>query len=360
MDKKLINQLVGYAKTNNSFNLVIENTNCSLSKENQSRGKINLNKKQQNDLINTFNILSHSLKDELFSNKKIKIKHQKKIYNCNLSVLPAKKENKIVMSLEESKLTIKRIASLGFSRHDLKIIKDALNLKQGLILIAGNANSGKTTTYYSLLNQLNKAHRSFYSLERYPVCSLPYINTLEINNRQNLYDYLEKLRKIDADVVGIDHLESQEEIKNAIMQANNGHLIIATIESPDAISALHATLNIGLSPNQIAKGLRLIIGQKMMKKTCPYCLKTKNIDNNYLNFVRTKTKNSKLIKRAYFSPGCSRCNFNGQSNNFPVFELMKILPDTRVDKNFKPFIYDTIEKANNGLFSPEEILKSFK
>ncbi len=360
MNNKLINQLVDYAKTNDSFNLVIENTNCSLLNENQSRGKINLSKKQQNDLINTFNILSHSLKDELFSNKKIKIKHQNRVYNCNLSILPSGKENKIVMSLEESKLTIKRISSLGFSRHHLKTIKDTLDLKHGLILITGQAESGKTNTYYSLLNYLNKSHRSFYSLERYPVCPLPYVSTLEINTREDLHDYLEKLRKIDADVVGIDHLETPDEIKNAIIQANNGHLIIASIKSPDAISALHSCLNIGLSPSQVAKSLRLIIGQKIMKKTCPYCLKTKNIDNNYLDFIKTKTKNPRLIKRAYFSPGCSRCNFSGQSNNFAVFEIMKILANTRIDKDFKPFIHDALEKANNGLFSPEEILKSFK
>jgi type IV pilus assembly protein PilB len=360
MNNKLINQLIDYAKNHDSFNLVIEKTNTSLLNKNQSQGNINLSKKQQDDLINTFNILSHSLKDELFSNKKIKIKHQNKIYNCNLSILPANKENKIVMSLEESKLDIKRINSLGFSRQDLKIIKEVLNLKQGLILIAGKATSGKTTSYYSLLNHLNKTHRSFYSLEKYPVCSLPYVSTLNINHRQSLYEYLEKLRKIDADVVGIDHLESPEEIKNAIIQASNGHLIIATIESTDAILALRSCLNIGLSPYQVAKSLRLIIGQKLMKKTCPYCLKTKEIDSNYLNFIKTKTKNSHLIKRAYFSPGCDRCNFSGQTSNFAVYELMKILPDTRIDKDFKTFIYDALEKANNGLFSPETILKSFK
>ena len=360
MNNKLIDQLISYARANNSLNLVINEDNCSLLKKNQARGKISLNKKQQGDLIDTFNLLSKSIKDDLFTNKKIKIKHRGKVYNCHLSMLASNKQNRVVMNLEESHLDIKRINSLGFSSSALKEVKNLLNTKSGLILIAGNSQSGKTTSYYSLLNHLNKTNKSFYSLEKYPVCSLPYITTLEINEKLNLVDYLNKLRKIDADVVGIDHLESQEEVKAAISQANNGHLIIATIESENAITALKSLINTGLPLEEIAKSLRLIIAQKMLKKTCPHCLQTKNIDKNYLDLVKKTTKNPKLIKRAYFSPGCNRCNFSGQSSNFPVFEMLKINKDKKIDQNYRPFIYDTLEKANHGLFSPEEILKSFK
>jgi type II secretory ATPase GspE/PulE/Tfp pilus assembly ATPase PilB-like protein len=360
MSNTLIEKLISQARSLESQQLVIEEANCSFIKNQEIKSRLYLSKKQETELINTFNIFSQPLKNDLYTNLKIKIKHRNKIYNCYLSSLPADKENKIVMRLEESKLSIKRLTSLGFSKSHLIKIKEALNLKQGLILISGQANSGKTTSYYSFLNHLNKNNKSFYSLEKYPEINIPYVTSLEINENESLNNYLEKLRKYDADTVGIDQLETKDEIENALIQASNGHLIIATIEAKSVLEALRLILKTNLSIKQIASSLRLIIGQKILKKTCPYCLKEKTLDKNYLSFIKSKTKGDILFKKSYYSQGCSRCNFTGHYNNLAVFEIMKILKNANIDESYKPLIYDALEKANNGLFSSEEIFKSFK
>lgn len=360
MSNTLIEKLISHAKNNESQQLILEDINCSFIKNQQIKSRLYLSKKQQTELITTFNILSNTLKDDLYSNLKIKIKHRNKVYNCYLSSLPSDKENKVVMKFEQSNLSIKRLSSLGFSKNHLNTIKESLSLKQGLILITGQANSGKSTSYYSLLNHLNKNTKSFYSLEKYPEISIPYVTTLEVSEKEGLNNYLEKLRKYDADVVGIDQLETKEEIKNALIQASNGHLIIATIEANSASDALRLVLNTKLPIKQIASSLRLIISQKILKKNCPYCLKEKTIDKNYLSFIKSKTKGEIPFKKSYYSQGCSRCNYSGYYNNLAVFEIMKILNNANIDESYRPLIYDALEKANNGLFSSEEIFKSFK
>lgn len=360
MSNTLIEKLISHANDQKSQQLVVEDTNCSFIKNQEIKSRLKLSKKQETELITTFKKLSQTLKDDLYSNLKIKIKHGNKVYNCFLSSLPANKENKLVMKLEESKLEIKRLSSLGFSKAHLLKIKEALNLKQGLILISGQANSGKSTSYYSLLNHLNKTNKSFYSLEKYPEINIPYITSLEINEKQSLNNYLEKLRKYDADVVGIDHLKTNEEIENTLIKASNGHLIIATIEADSVINALGLILKTKLPIKQIASSLRLIIGQKILKKNCPHCLKEKSLDKNYLSFIKSKTKDDIIFKKSYYSQGCSRCNFTGYYNNLAIFEIMKILHNTNIDSSYRPLIYDALEKASNGLFSSEEIYKSFK
>ncbi len=360
MSNTLIEKLISHAKDNDSQQLVFEKASCSFINNQKIKARLSLSKKQETELITTFNILSQSLNDDLYANLKVKIKHRNKVYNCFLSSLPADKENKLVMRLEESELEIKRLSSLGFSKAHLLSIKEALNLKQGLILISGQANSGKSTSYYSLLNHLNKNNKSFYSFEKYPEISIPYVTSLEVNEKQSLNTYLEKLRKFDADIVGIDQLETKEEIRNALIQASNGHLIIATIEANSALDALHLILKTKLPIKQIASSLRIIIGQRILKKNCPYCLKTKALDKNYLSFIKSKTKNDIIFKKSYYSQGCSRCNFSGDYNNLAVFEIMKILHNANIDNSYRPLIYDALEKANNGLFSSEEIFKFFK
>lgn len=360
MNNNLIEKLISHAKDQKSQQLIINGANCTFIKNQQIKTNLCLSKKQETELITSFKILSQKLNDDLYSNLKLKIKHQNKIYNLYLNSIPSDKENKIIMKLEESNLEIKRLASLGLVKSHLEEIKEALKLKQGLIIITGQANSGKTSTYYSLLNYLNKSIKSFYSFEKYPELNIPYVTSIEINEKQSLIQYLEKLRRFDADVIGIDELKRKEEIEKAVLEASNGHLIIATLEANNALEALRLILKTNLSVKQIASGLRLVIGQKILKKNCPYCLKEKTISKNFHSFIKAKTKNKLMFKKTYYSQACRKCNFSGYYNNLAVFELMKILNNGNIDNNYKPLLYDALEKAKNGLFSSEEIFKSFK
>ncbi len=364
MNNKLINQILTYAQNKNSNQVVLEDIEqgptCSFLRQGEKRGRWRLSKTAQENLISSFQMLTKTLEHDFYANKRIKIKYKQKIYNCRLSFLPAKKETKITMTLAENKTPLKRITSLGFNRQDLAQINQALKLKTGLILITGLDEAGKSTTYYSLLNKLAKENKSFYSLEEYPTRPLPYVTTLEINEKQSLISYLDKLRKIDADVIGIDQLKTPEEIALCIKQASYGHLIIASLKSKGAITALHTTLGLGLSPQEVAQGLRLIISQKLLKKNCPYCLEKRQLDKNWLKKIQTEIKTDYQPKMLASSHGCSRCNFTGHGDYLPIFELMPILPDATIAPSFKPMIFDALTKADNGVFSPEEILKSIK
>lgn len=363
MTNNLISKLISYSQEEDVKQIVFDNkknnSSCLLFKDNNLKAQFKLSQKMEEDLIKSFRFLSKTLENDIGSEKLIKIKYKSKIYNCHLRFLASDKDAKITMTLSENKLNIRRLSSLGFDRNSLKIIKEKLNLKSGLILIAGQAMQGKTSTYYSLLNATKKEEKSVYSLEKYPNQSIPFVSSLELDDKNTLKNYIDKINRIDADIIGIDSLDSKSEIKEAIKLALNGKLVIASISALSSKTALRACLNIGLKTSEVAKALKLIIAQHLLYKNCPYCIKLREIDNNYVENIKKVVDRKFEIKKSASSKGCFKCNFTGHSLQFPSFELMSILPNANIVQ-YKPMIIDALEKANNGVFSPEQILKLIK
>jgi len=93
-----------------------------------------------------------------------------------------------------------------------------------------------------------------------------------------------------------------------------------------------------------------------LKKNCPYCLKKQEVDKDWLKKIKIDYK----IKKLSSSYGCVRCNYSSYNSVLPIFELLAITNDAKINNKFEPMIYDALEKANNSVFSPEEILKSLK
>lgn len=364
MSNKLLNQILSQAKDKNSSQIILNNHQnkaiCSFLNQGQKQSQIIISKQAQINLIESFQILTNTLADDLVDYKRIKIKHKNKIYNCQFNFSLVNKEEKISLTLNEDKTPLKRITALGLNRLDLSLLKKTLTIKKGLILIASDSEQGKTTSYYSLLNDLNKDNKSFYSFEDYPSLKLPYINTLEITKHKTLTNYLLNIRKFNADVIGIDELKSLNDIKLALLLANQGYLVIATINSKDAQSALHAVLKTKLSPKFIANNLPLIIAQKLLRKNCPYCLKIKNPDPYFFDNLKKIAKILYKSKKLASSYGCLKCNFTSFQDKLAIFELMPILKNTNISEHFKPMIFDALSKTDNGVFSPEEIIKFLK
>ncbi len=363
MNETILNRLLVYANKPGSQQFILENKDrgliCSLAKDGQVYHHFILPAKLADNLLATFHQLSTSLPNDLYTNQQIKISRGQQVYNCRISVLPSEGENnKIVMTVEEDKPSIKRLSALGLSSQDLKTIATNLKLKSGLILIAAPARQGKSTTYYSLLQDLTKNNKIIYSLESFPSKSLPLVQTIKMQKNKSLADYLRKIERADADIIGIDQLENLFDLNTALKQAARGRLIIATIEAKGAVAALKLALNSNLKPQAVAAGLRLIISQRILNKNCPRCLQKVKLESAWQkNLAKHSGLDVKNLKIIAAGAGCKFCNFQGRLGQLACFELMTILPEATLAPGFKPILQDALDKAASGVFAPEEISK---
>jgi type II secretory ATPase GspE/PulE/Tfp pilus assembly ATPase PilB-like protein len=350
MNLKVLNKFLRLQVKEQSPELVCQlvngNLRCKLANIDNLEQKISFNLTETLDFFNEIN------SKNLNESRSIRLKLANNYYRLTIKV---KSEKEININICKNKPESRSLSHLGFKREQIKDIKNSLNLKKGLIIITGSQSSGKTTTYYSFLNHINKEQKLIYSLEKYPSLQLKDINQIKVDNNNTL----DKIKSSDAEIIGFDQIENKDELESLFYLANSGRLVIACLDQEKAVEALHFITNSNLPFNLIADNLKTIVAQKLLKKNCPKCLTKINVNKNWLKVISKASDNT--AKNTWFnSSGCNYCSFSGKDKLLPCFEMMNISNKGSLKPGFKPLIYDAVEKANNGLFSPEEISQLLK
>lgn len=267
--------------------------------------------------------------------------------DMRISVLPTVYGEKIVLRILNRGNFLKTKYELGFTDKNLKTFDSIMECPNGIILIAGPTGSGKTTTLYAYLNELNKINKNIITVEDPVEYKIHGINQVQTSSKIGL-TFASGLRSIlrqDPDIIMIGEIRDEETAEIAVRAAITGHLVISTIHTNDAPSAVIRLHDMGIKPFLIAASLRGVISQRLVKKICTNC-KEEYISNKFENDLLELEDNVVLYK----GKGCSKCYNTGYSGRIGIHEVMK------VGQNMRNIIYKggstdelTEETVKNGM-----------
>ena len=267
--------------------------------------------------------------------------------DMRISVLPSAYGEKIVMRILNRGNFLKSKNELGFTEENMKIFDSIIASPNGIILVSGPTNSGKTTTLYTYLNELNKINKNIITVEDPVEYKIDGINQVQVNSKIGL-SFATGLRSIlrqDPDIIMIGEIRDEETAEIAVRAAITGHLVISTIHTNDAPSTVVRLQDIGIKPFLTAASLRGVIAQRLVKKICANCKKSYEPSEYEKSLL--EINNNVLL---YKGTGCPKCYNSGYRGRIAIHEVMK------VDKNIRNLIYmgcsaDELNKAavNNGM-----------
>lgn len=241
-----------------------------------------------------------------------------------VSVLPTIYGEKVVLRiLDKSNLLIK-IEQLGFSEHSLALLKEASSENHGMVLITGPTGSGKTTTLYSALAELNTVSRHIVTVEDPVEYQLDGI--AQTQARQDIgLSFAAALRGIlrqSPDIIMIGEIRDGDTADIAIKAALTGHLVFSTLHTNDAPSAFVRLIDMGVERYLVASSLTLVCAQRLCRKICPKCKEREN--DVPLETLRLLQKEIKAEPIFYHGKGCPYCNNSGYRGRVAVLEALKV------------------------------------
>lgn len=272
-------------------------------------------------------------------------------HNMRVSSLPIIDGEKIVVHLSSYAKNIKNINKLGFSETTLQKIKELLKEKQGIILITGTTNSGKTTTTYSLLKELNNKANNIISIEDPIKMKIKGINQVAIAPEKGL-TYRSILKAImlqDPNIIAINELIDDETARSALRASLTGRLVISTMYTKNIYETINNLLNMDIENYLLASNLLGIVSQRIVKKLCPSCRKKKKASTYEKKIIKAIL--DKDIEELYYPNGCEEC-FNGYIDKIPIEESIIINDELRnaIANNKKSsLIREIIYSENNSI-----------
>ncbi len=293
--------------------------------------------------------------------------------DLRLSSLPTIYGEKIVIRLlsrEEAMLDRKGI---GMRNEDSKKLDKLMGQNSGVILIVGPTGSGKSSTMYTLIKELTSEHTNLITLEDPVEYNIDGITQVQINEKTGM-TFARGLRAIlrqDPDIICIGEIRDGETAKIAMRAAMTGHLVISTMHTEDAISAIDRLKDMGVEPYLIAGGLRGIISQRLLRKVCPNCKESYFPKEEQRILTGIKLPEG---KEYFHGKGCPVCFHSGYRGRSGVFEILNMNDRLRrciaenkdkqqlrqaVDESdFVPMILNAQKLIEEGLTTVEEVYRT--
>ena len=249
----------------------------------------------------------------------------KREYDIRVSVLPTVYGEKCVMRLAQKKALTRNKSELGFSPSELKAFDDILKNPNGILLVTGPTGSGKSTTLYTALSELNKEDVNIVTVEDPVEANIDGINQVQVNVKSEL-TFASALRSIlrqDPDIIMIGEIRDGETAQIAVPASITGHLVVSTLHTNSAAGSINRLINMGVEGYLLADSLVGIIAQRLVRRLCPYCKKPHLITDTERRIMGIRTDVNPEI---YEPVGCERCDNTGYSGRIGIYEIMKITP----------------------------------
>ena len=230
--------------------------------------------------------------------------------DVRMSSLPTVHGEKVVMRLLDKQNFLISKEKLGFSPDNIKKFDELIKNPHGVILITGPTGSGKSTTLYAMLGELNQTSTNIITVEDPVEYTMPGINQVQVNTKAGL-TFASGLRSIlrqDPDIIMIGEIRDQETVDIAIRAAITGHLVLSTIHTNDAPSTISRLTDMGVPPFMLAASLVGILSQRLVKKICPFCKTTYTPNKFELHAAGLPDTYQQPL---YIGKGCSYCNETG-------------------------------------------------
>ncbi|MBQ4032158.1 MAG: type II/IV secretion system protein [Bacilli bacterium] len=251
-----------------------------------------------------------------------------KSHSMQVSTLPVLDGEKVVVHISNYARNLKNIDRIGMEQEDIDKIKNLLREKQGVILVTGTNGSGKTTTTYALLKELNKPDTNIISIEDPIKMPLEGVNQVQVAPDKGV-TYKTILRNIesqDLNVLAINELVDDETTRTALRLSTTGRLVISTLNTKTVSQTVDTLLNMNVENYLLGDNLIGIISQRLVKKLCPNC-RVKKEASEYEKTVIQKIT-GQTVKEIYYPEGCEECK-EGYLGQSPISEVVPITPELR-------------------------------
>jgi general secretion pathway protein E len=280
-------------------------------------------KRFQPAIVSRVKILSHLniAEKRLPQDGRIKIRLDDADVDIRVSVIPMLHGEAVVMRLLRQNSTLRGLAEIGMNTRELEHFQHVLSLPHGIVLVTGPTGSGKTSTLYTALNEINDAVRKIITIEDPVEYQLKGVNQIQVNEKSGL-TFARGLRSIlrhDPDVVLIGEIRDAETAQIAVQASLTGHLVFSTLHTNDAPGALTRLVDMGVEPYLVASSLEAVLAQRLVRVLCKHC---KQPDNSGTAQAFKAKLGIPADKTIYKSVGCRECRNTGFFGRHAIFEWM--------------------------------------
>jgi len=223
-----------------------------------------------------------------------------------------------------------RLSDAGLPEHQCEAILEGIGKPAGMVLVCGPTGSGKTTTMYAMLNQIDRCTHNVITVEDPIEAHLPDVSQLEINPKADI-TFAKALRSIlrqDPDVICVGEIRDEETASIALRAAQTGHLVLATIHCDSNAAALIRLMDLGVSPMLLSTGLSLLVSQRLIRKLCDECKKPAQLNESSVLGLQKKGIDTTSIFEAV---GCERCDGTGYYGRMAICDLLTITDELRAE-----------------------------
>jgi len=336
-------------------------------------------------VISRIKILSKLRTDEHLSPQdgKMRIQLDEEVLDTRVSILPIADGEKAVLRLLASHFRQFSLIDLGMSEKDLKKVTAAYSKSFGMVLSTGPTGSGKTTSIYAILKILNTREKNITTIEDPVEYRIKGVNQINVNTKTDL-TFANGLRSIlrqDPNVVFVGEIRDSETAGIAVNAALTGHLVLSTLHTNDAATALPRLIDMKVEPFLVASTVNVIIAQRLIRKICDMCKMSFDISREDLTQNIPATYVDRYFKpgaeiRVYKGNGCKICHGTGYSGRLGLFEVLEVTKDIRalitakkdsdlivkqaMSEGMTTMLDDGLMKVARGMTTIEEVLRVTK
>ncbi len=296
-----------------------------------------------------------------------------KAMDIRVSVVPTINGEKAVLRLLDKSSNVLKISKLSIDKNEKEKILQIIRKKYGLFLITGPTGSGKTTTAYSIIVELNTINKNIVTVEDPVEYKIKYVNQIEVNKKGGL-GFTNALRSVlrqDPDIIFVGEIRDEETARIAIQAALTGHFVISTLHTQDSLNAISRLVDMGIEPFLISSSIEGIIGQRLVKRLCDNCKQPYLPDQKLIEDIGLPVGgNFKFYKEV----GCSLCRGTGFYGRLSIREILILdrsiqkliiekadtsqMRSAAIKNGFVPLRMAGIKEVINGITTLEEVFQA--
>ena len=292
--------------------------------------------------------------------------------DLRVSVMPGNFGEKVVIRIINPQKVLFNLESLGFTYDNLQLVREVMQAPNGIILVTGPTGSGKNTSLYAILTELNSEQVNICTVEDPVECNITGINQFQVNTNAG-FEFSTALRSLlrqDPDIIMVGEIRDKSTANIAVQAALTGHLVLSTLHTNDAPGAVTRLLDLDVAPYLVSASLIAVLAQRLVRKICPNC-KTEYDPPASLKKMVEELKGD--VKKYYRGMGCKKCRNTGYCGRIAIHELLvpdecvkkmindqvslKKLRDAAMKDGMVSLQMDGIEKVKAGIVSIEEVLR---
>ena len=303
---------------------------------------------------------------------KIKVSVGGRAIDLRVSTLPTNHGEKVVIRVLDSKSILRGLEQLGMENDIEQAFADQVKMPHGIMLVTGPTGSGKSTTLYSALAQMDGAKLNISTVEDPVEYELDFCNQVQANEKIGLTfaSALRSLLRQDPDVIMIGEIRDNETARIAVQAALTGHLVLSTLHTNDAPSSITRLVDIGIDSYLIAASLNAVLAQRLVRKICPKCKEQYSVSDNQKRYIENAGISPDQL---FHGAGCDQCRDSGYVGRVGIYELLivdeifrdMINKDSSINSMRQAFsessnrsmFDDGLIKVKQGLTTIEEVLR---